>query len=865
VTRGRRSLDDLDDDIRDHIDRETQDNIDRGMAPDDARQAALRAFGNVTRTVEDTRAVWIPVWLDQVLQDARYGLRMLRRNPAFSAVVILTLAVGIGLSTAVFSVINAVLVRPLSYPNADRLVWVAAYDDRGPMEVVTGPAFLAFRDHASSLERIAAFSIGMERVTTKDEVVAARIATVSHEFWDLAGASPALGRLPAADEESIVLSHEFFERAFGGDPGVVGRPVMVNGRQVLVAGVLSERFRAQLPPPPQASQLQPGALDGYHATVVRPLTPSASFVQLVNVIAKVKPGVTLDQVKSELETIRVNERYADPARSDLPRLRVVPFSEKLVGRARTPLLILLAAVGLVLAIACANIANLMLARASVRQKEVAIRTAVGAGRGRVMRQFVVESLLLALVGGAAGLLVARAGVVVMLTLIPHAVPRLVETTIDVRVLAFALGSSIATAFACGVAPAVALWRTNVQDALKDGARTATAPPGGLRLRGALVAVELALAVVLLVGAALLVKSFWRITAYPPGFNPERVLTMKFQFSGSRYREPPSRRAYLDELLRRAQSAPGVEAAGVSSNAEGRILLTIEGASPLPTEKRPVVSFTETSAGYAAAIGIRVVNGRWIADHEPSSVYVINETLARRYFPGEDPIGRRILLPSGPDPSRAQFVPVVGVVADLRSSNLETAAAPELFTDYEHGNPFGMILALRTTREPSAAAPAIRALLITIDPTQPLFDAKPLDRTLADSIAPRRFNVILLGTFAGSALLLALIGIYGVIAYSVGERTHEIGVRIALGAQRREVVRMVVQQGMAMASAGILSGIAVALPLTRALTSLLYEVTPTDSSVFGSVAVVLCIAAFAACCGPALKAARVDPIVALRHD
>jgi len=863
--RRRRSLDDLDEDIRDHIARETDENVGRGMPPADARDAALRKFGNVTLAKEGVRAVWIPIWFDQVLQDARYGFRILRRNPGFSAVVILTLALGIGLNTAVFSVVNAVLVRPLSYASPERLVWVATYDDRSPMEFVTALDFLAFRDQASSLDRIAAFSIGMERVTAKDEVVPARIATVSHEFWDLAGMSPALGRIPSAGEDAIVLSHAFFERAFAGDGSVVGRPVTVNERQVLVAGVLRAAFRPQLPPPPAAAQLPPGDVDGYHAMVVRAPAPNAPGVQLFSVLAKMKPGVTIDQTRSELETVRANQRRANPDRPRPPRLRVVPFSEKLVGRARTPLLVLLGSVVLVLAIACANIANLLLARASARQKEVAIRTAVGAGRGRVLRQFVVENLILAMIGGAAGLLVARAGLAAMLRLIPQAVPRLSETTIDGRVLTFALSASIATALACGLASAIALWRTNVHDALKDGARTATASAGGLRVRRALVAVELALAAVLLVGAALMIKSFWRITAYPPGFAPDRVLTMKFQFSGARYRETQPRRAYVDELLRRVRSTPGVGAAGVSSNGENRLLLTIEGAPPLPVEKRPVVSMTLTSADYASAIGMRVVKGRWIADDEPSAVYVINETLARRHFAGEDPIGKRILLPNGPDPRNAQQVPVVGVVADLRYANLESAAEPELFTDYQHTRPVGLNLAIRTAGDPSASAPAIRARLADIDPTQPLFDVKPLDVALADSIAPRRFNVILLVTFAASALLLALVGIYGVIAYSVAQRTHEIGVRMALGAQRREVVRMVVRQGMVIAIAGIAIGIAAALALTRVIASLLYEVTPTDPPTFAVVVCALMATALAACCGPAVKAALVDPIVALRCE
>ena len=597
-------------------------------------------------------------------------------------------------------------------------------------------------------------------------MVAARVAAVSREFWDLAGVAPALGRLPRPDEDAVVLTHAFFERWFGGDPTVVGRALVVEGQQTMVAGVLAPGFRAQLPPPSAVSQLQPGELDLYHAIVVRPPSPNAMGIRLYNVLARTKPNATIAQVRAELEAIRASVPGPAGRRSRLSRLRVVPFADKLTGKARTPLTILLAAVALVLLIACANIANLLLARASARQREVAVRLAIGAGRGRILRQFIVESLMLAAAGGAAALLVARAALGMTLRLIPQAVPRLTETRIDGRVLAFAAAVSIATALACGVAPALALWRTNLHDALKDGTRTGTASAGGLRIRRTLVAVELALAAVLLVGAALLVKSFWRITSYPAGFTPDRVLTMRFQFSGPRYREVAARRAYVDELLQRAQSAPGVQAAGVSSNGEARIRLLIEGASPEPLDQRPAVLMTIASAGYADAIGMRVVQGRWLTAGDPAPAFVINQALARRYFPDADPIGQKLMLPNGPDPRNARYVPIVGVVADLRYSNLETTVEPEMFTSYEHVSPFGMSLAIRTAGEPGYAASALRARLTAIDATQPLFEVKPLDLALAESIAPRRFNLILFGSFAATALLLALVGIYGVVSYSV---------------------------------------------------------------------------------------------------
>jgi putative ABC transport system permease protein len=651
-----------------------------------------------------------------------------------------------------------------------------------------------------------------------------------------------------------VLTHAFFEHWFHGDAAIVGRPVVQRGTQTIVTGVLQPGFAAQLPPPLWFTRLQPAAIDIYIAAVARR--------RPFNVVGLAKPGMSMARIREELDAIRDRETKAHGPFNGPRRLRVEPYADKLTGSARRPLLILLAAVGLVLLIACANIANLLVARGSARQREIAIRTAVGAGRARVLRQFLVESLILAAAGGAAGLVFARAAIAVAIGMIPNAVPRLAETSIDGRVLAFTVAATVATALVFGFAPAIVLWKATVHDLLKDSARTASASGGGLRVRQALVAIELALSVVLLIGAGLMLRSFWRITAYPAGFTPDRVLTLRVQFSGLRYREQPARRAHLDELLRRVQSAPGVEAAGLNSDGDASMLLAVEGAPDMPREQRPTAILSAASGGYAKAIGLRVVRGRWLKDTEPLPVFVVNETLARRVFPGEDPIGKRIRMPWLND---TRYATVVGVVADLRYANLDTGPESELFVNYGDAGLFAMTLAIRTTGDPAAAAPALRTLVVSVDRTQPIFDVKPLETALAESIAPRRFNMLLLGAFAGSALLLALIGIYGVIAYSVAQRTHEIGVRMALGAQRREVVGMVVRQGIGITSAGLLLGVAAALALTRVLTSLLYEVTSTDPSTFAVVVSALGAAAIAACCGPALKAARIDPIVALRYD
>ena len=447
--------------------------------------------------------------------------------------------------------------------------------------------------------------------------------------------------------------------------------------------------------------------------------------------------------------------------------------------------------------------------------------------------------------------------------LPLAVPRLSETTIDGRVLGFALSACLATTLVFALVPAIAVWKTNVYETLKDGARSASSSLRSVRVRSALVAIEVALTVVLLVAAGLMVKSFWNMTAYPSGFAPDRVLTMRLQFSGPHYRDPQNRRAFIDELLRRAAAAAGVEAAGVGSNGGAIMRLTIDGEADRPPEQKPRGVLSSASEGYASALGLRVVKGRWLTDHEPTPVLVINETLARQAFPGAEPIGKRIRLPFVD--ASTTFALVVGVVADLRYSKLGAETEPELFIDYTHARMSGTTLTIRTSTDPMSVAPTLRTLLSGIDRTQPLFDVKPLDVVLADSIAPRRLILLLLATFALSALLLVIVGIYGVVAYAVAQRTSEIGVRIALGATRRQVVAMVVRQGIAITLGGIALGLAAAMASTQVMSALLYEVTPTDSATFAAAVAIVGGTAFAACWGPAVKASLIDPLVALRCD
>ena len=562
MTRRRRE-EELDRDIREHLEMEIQDNLERGMTPEAARAAALRKFGNVARIKEDTRAVWGWTRVEQVLQDIRYALRMLRKNPGFAIVTIVTLALGIGMNTAVFSVVNAVLLKPLPYPNAERLVWLSDYNESFKMEAVAGPDFLDWKQQAQSFEKMAAYSNGPSTISINGNADQAMAASVTGDFWGITGARPSPGRAFAPGERGVVvLGRGIFERRLGSDPGIIGKTVTLDGRAVTVVGVMPPGFRFQFP------QTSPSVTEKTEIELYQPsdLSPANQVrgrnMAVVNVVAKLKAGISIQRARAEMEAIQARIFRENPqSYYNQLTLRVLPLQEKLVGSARRALLVLLAAVGFVLLIACANIANLLLARASSRQKEIAVRTALGAGRLRVVRQFLAEGLVLSLVGGAVGLLLAQWGIVLMLRLGPQAVPRLAETAMDGRALAFTFAVSLATGLLFGLGPALACSQTRLHPVLKEGART-SASSAGLNIRRLLVGGELALALVLLIGAGLMLKSFWRMNARPAGFQPESILLMRVTLSGPNYRAIPQQLAYIDQELQRLEAAPGVQAAGI---------------------------------------------------------------------------------------------------------------------------------------------------------------------------------------------------------------------------------------------------------------------------------------------------------------
>ncbi len=846
----------LDDEIRDHIERETQENIERGMPAEEARNAALRKFGNITRVKEEARAVWRHAWLDQLLQDVRYAARMLRRDPGFAAIVILTLALGIGMTTAIFSVVNAALLRPLDYPRPERLVWLAGYEPNLKRDWADLSDFYQWRAQAKSYTAMAAYEYQEATLVTSAGGYRVTGVLTGGDFWAITGARAALGHLPAPDQQgAIVISWDLFEQQFAANPRIVGSSISLDGRPATIAAVLPKSFRFQFPAWWQAT-------DPHPIEVYAPIPPLAGAGRYGQVVAALKPGVDPARAQAELQVL---EKHILEAPSPTQRLepslaRVEPLQQTITRAARPALLLLFAAGVFVLLIAAVNIANLLLSRATVREREIAIRAAIGAGRMRVVRQLLVESVVLALGGGAVGLAVARAAIAVLIRFSFAAIPRLVETSMDGRVLAFTLAVSIAIGLLFGAGPAFALRGINLHDALKAGARS-SAGPQGMRFRKLLVAAELALAMILLAGAGLMLKSFWRMSAHPPGFTPEKVLVMKLRLAGPQYAPnavQDGTERYVRELLRRLEQAPGVEAAGIGN------WVLLAGVHGLPNDPTPtqthVLRITFSSPGYLQALGARLLKGRWLTDRDTGKAILMNQSMAREAFGKADPVGRKLSVPA-PD------TVVVGVVADLQYSQLDQAPRAEIYVGLDGFVKFlrTSTVAVRTARDPLTLAPALRKMISEIDPSQPVYNIETLEQSLSDSIAPRRFNLFLLGSFAAAALLLAIVGIYGAIAYSVAQRTREIGVRLALGAERGRVVCMVVREGMSVALAGILAGLAAVLSLAPVIAKLLYQVKANDPWTLAAVALSLAATALAACCAPALKAAWIDPAITLRSE
>jgi putative ABC transport system permease protein len=805
--------------------------------------------------------------MDHLTQDVRYAVRRLVKSPGFTLVAVLTLALGIGANSAIFSVVNGVLLEPLPYPYADRLVGVYHVSE-GQRAVMSGPNFTDVARTASSFENIAAVSTGRAILTGDGEPARLFVAEVSASLFNVLRVAPALGRAFNADENTpgrnnvAILSHGLWEQRFGSDPGVVGRTITLDGVSKQVVGIMPRGFDY----PSQRQVWLPIDYDENFATKQR----GAWFLQ---VVARLKPGVTPAQAAAEVELIGRNLERQYPEANSTVGMTAFPLLEDMVGDIRPAVLVLLGAVGFVLLIACTNVANLLLARAAARESEMAVRTALGAGRGRLVRQLLTESVLLSLLGAGLGLLFAVWGVELLVNLKPDGIPRLDNVEVDGVVIAFTVAVAVVTGVLFGLVPAFAATR-GVAASLKDAGRGAVTGRGGARVRGALVVAELALAVMLLAGAGLLMRSFMKLQAVDPGFRPEQALTFEISLPDSRYLEDPARIAFFDRLLPRLRNLPGARSAAAVmglplSGLDFIISFQVAGRPPLPSSLQPAMQVRVATPDYFSAIGIPIRRGRAFTEDDRAGtprVVVITEAAAREFFPGEDPIGKTIQLGWGRGPGKPTAGgEVVGIVGDVKDEGLAEANPPAIYMPYRQWPVSFMAVVVKTALPPASLGDAVRAEVGAIDPNLPISNVRTLDTIVAKSISQQRFYMLLLAIFAAVALVLAAIGIFGVLSYAVSQRTREIGIRMALGAPGGSVIGLIVRQAMLLVAAGVAAGTGLALLLSRTISRMLFSVTPTDPATFASVAALLALVALCASYLPARRATRVDPIVALRSE
>ncbi|HEU0173283.1 MAG TPA: ABC transporter permease [Blastocatellia bacterium] len=806
-------------------------------------------------------------------QDLRFGARMLAKQPGFTLIATLTLALGIGVNTAIFSVVDAVLLRPLPFREAERLMMLGTVDSRkgDGLSSVSYPNFVDLRAQSGSFERLAVFRDRSFTLTGSGEPARLKGVVASADLFALLGVSPSLGRSFRPEEDNagasvVILSHGLWRRRFNSDPQVIGRNITLDDRSLTVVGVAPAGF--QFPIAAEPADLW--TTIAHDATGNDPMTAQRGLAYL-SVIGRLKPGVSGAQAQAEMDGIARSLERQYPDDNAHHGARLAPALEQIVGDVRRPLLILFGAVGCVLLIACANVANLLLARATARRREIALRAALGASRGRVIRQLLTESVLLALAGSVCGWLLAWSCMESLLSLSPENIPRLQDIRLDGRVFGFTLLVSLLTGAVFGLAPALQAAKTELTETLKEGGRSGEGARGA-RLRGALIIAEVAVALVLMAGAGLLLNSFWRLLQVNPGFDPRQTLTFRLSLPASKYSGSQAV-AFFERLQARLQNLPGVRGASVTFAlpfGKGNIdtALDIEGRPVAPGD-RPHVECQSVLPDYFRTLGIRLIKGRDFNardDLNARRVAIINEALARRFFPNEDPIGKRIRPGITTEPGDAPTREIIGVVSDVRYLSLTADVPPEIYMPYPQFTISNwMRIALRTDADPRSLISAARVEVQALDKELPVFEVKTLDQYVSGAVAHPRFNAILLLLFAGVALLLTAVGIYGVISYSVTQRTREIGIRMALGAPSQDMLRLVVKQGMTLTLIGVGAGLGGALALTRLLKTLLFGVSAADPLTFSIIVLSLIIVAFVACWLPARRATKVDPLVALRQE
>jgi putative ABC transport system permease protein len=808
--------------------------------------------------------------MGNLLQDLRYAFRLLAKSPGFTAIAILTLALGIGANTAIFSVVNGVLLRPLAFRDPSRLVIVA---EKSPFPTITTSFqnYVDWRDQSRTFESLEATRGTSLTLTGAGEAERLTARMCSAGLFPLLGADASVGRTFLAEEDKpgappvVLLSYGLWQRRFGGSKDIIGKPVYLDSRPHTVVGVLPGGFQV----------LQPADVFVPFMPWAATLPDDRNWHPGIIAIGRLKPGVSREQSRAEMVGItkRLEEQYPDYNTGT--SADVIGLQEQMVQNVRPALILLLGAVCLVLLIACVNVANLLLARAASRSREVAIRTALGAGRARVIRQLLTESVLLSVGGGLLGIFLAWVSLGPLLKISAGSVPQVLPIEVDSSVLVFTLVVSVITGLFFGLVPALRTAKLDLRETLNEGSRGSTAGPGHHRLRGVLVASEIALAVLLLVGSGLLLRSFSRLQDVLPGFQADHLLVADIPLSQTAYAKPEQRYEFFDRLVERAKALPGVRSAGAASflpvSGGGSVIhFNITGHPPKTPHDYVAAGYRTVTPNYLETLGVPLLQGRLLmpADNEKApAVAVINASMVKKYFPNENPLGKRIQLGATPDKD-VPTMEIVGVVGDVRPG-LGVDPQTEMYLPYRQADlvlpVFQLSVVLRTAADPQLQTAALRSALAEIDPNQPLVNVRTMEDNMAATVAQPRFRTWLIGIFAAVALILATVGVYGVMSYTVTQRTSEIGIRVTLGAQRDDVFRIIVGEGLRLALAGVGAGLVAALALTRVLQSFLYGVSAYDPITFGSVACLLTLVAVAACYIPARRATRVDPIIALRYE
>ena len=868
-------INDIDREMRSHVDLQTEANIKAGMSPAEAHAQALRSFGNLNRALDEAYDVKGGGLFETVVQDVRYGARMLVKHKAFTAIAVVTLALGIGANTAIFSVVNELLLRPLPYRDADRVVMLWEVTPEGRHQNTTSRQnFRAWKAQSSSFEQLAAFTDQRVNLTGTGEPEELSVQFATTDLFKVLGVEPLLGRTFSADDDVpgkpdvAVLSYSLWQRRFGGQPNIVGQTITLNSYKFTVIGVMPPNFHFHIKH--RSGTGRPAEL---WAILPMPVGPGANEIgRFLSVVGRLKSGVSIDQAQAELKTIHARLSDAIPQYNKNYTAEVLPLREQFFGNVRRPLWLMLGAVGFVLLIACANVANLLLSQATSREKEIALRAALGARRVRITRQLLTESLLLALLGSVLGLGFAWLGIKALVAISPRDLVSLGSVGLNVSVLLWTLGISVLTGIIFGLAPAVHISRLNLNDSLKEGGKAESAQASGSRrLRSVLVVSEIALALVLLASAGLLIKSFMRLQQVDRGFNTDNILTMVLRLPEAKYAQDPQLVAFFGQALDRVRALPGVRSAGMINflplygGLGSNTGFKIEGQPEPPPGQGPSCDVRAVDAGYFQTMGIPLLRGRNFSDieqKEPRHVILINEALARKHFPNEDPIGKRLDVAMFEKPFWAE---IIGVVGNVRYDSLIDESPPAAyFAHPDLAYPF-MTLVIHTDGEPTAIAPAVQREIRSLDPNQPISDVRSMDQVMSEWVARSRFNTLLLGLFAGLATLLSAVGIFGVMNYSVALRTRELGLRLAIGAQPRQVLLLVLKQGLLLTMVGVVLGLGAAFALTRLLSGLLFGVEAVDVSTFTTISLLLVIVSLLACYLPARRAMRIDPLQALRYE